>query len=419
MPVEAVPVAIVSIGDELLIGQTINTNAAWLGEQVDLDSCRVIKVISIGDKLPDILAALEDAGGKAGIVIVSGGLGPTADDITKPAICQFFDTFMSLHEATLTRVESLFARRGMSLTDRNRAQAMVPHSAQILPNEKGTAPGLWLQREGVHYFFLPGVPFEMQSLYLNEIRPLLNKMYPGKRSFHTHYLVHGVGESMLADRLRGFEASLPPNISLAYLPSPGLVRLRLSMRQFSNAKDELGFEDFALKLKALCAEDLVGEGTDNLEQVVGVLLREAGMSVAVAESCTGGMVSQLLTSVAGASDYFLGSVVAYHNSAKIKLLGVDPAVIATHGAVSREVAGQMAEGIRELYGSDYGLASTGIAGPGGGSAEKPVGTVFLAFASAKGLQVTQFRFGDERWRNIRCSAQMLLDMLRRDLMRFK
>lgn len=407
-------VMLLSIGDELLIGQTINTNMAWLGSQLNLAGFDVVHAVTVRDRREDILEAL-DSGFAYDLVISTGGLGPTADDITKAVICEFFNTELQLHEPTLDRIRARFALRGYELTERNMGQAMVPGGADILDNEAGTAPGIGFRRENTRFFFLPGVPFEMKYLLEHRVLPIIQQELQPSAIIHRVIMTHGVGESFLSDKLQDWEKGLPEGLSLAYLPSPGIVKLRLSARipDYGRGLDMLNEE--AQKLYSIIPGLIYGEGEVSLAEVIGHLLSDNSLTVSAAESCTGGSVSHMITSVPGSSRYFLGSVVAYANEVKTRMLGVREEDIERFGAVSGPVAGQMAEGVRKLSGSDFGLASSGIAGPDGGTEEKPVGLTYLAVAGPERTVVKEFRFGEHRGRNILRASLALLDMLRKEV----
>jgi len=408
-------VVILSIGDELLIGNTINTNAAWLSSRLDEDGFEVVWTLTVRDRYHDIHEALELASSKADIVICTGGMGPTDDDVTKQVICDYFNTELTIHKGTLARIKDFFASRGLTLSQRNHDQAMVPADSDIMPNNMGTAPGIAIRKDGKRYFFLPGVPFEMEYLYEKGVRPIISSEFSSQGTIHMTVLTHGIGESFLSDKLGSFEKSLPAFIRMAYLPSPGIVKLRLTARGSNREELMASVEKCRLQLKEKLGHLIFGYGDDTMESSVGELLLETGYTISIAESCTGGTVSQMIASVPGASRYFLGSVIAYSNEVKKDTLGVDPETIEKYGAVSEEVAKQMAQNVRRIMNSDYGLATTGIAGPDGGSPEKPVGTVFLALAGPGRTVVIKHMFGNHRGRNILRSSLAMLNMLRLEL----
>ncbi len=403
---------IINIGDELLIGQVINTNAAWLAEQLSLAGITVGRITAIPDCREDVIAALDDAFSRAELVLLTGGLGPTKDDITKHSLCEYFNGRLVLHEASLRNVEMLFAGRGLPLLEVNRRQAEVPDNCKVILNENGTAPGMWFERKNLICISLPGVPYEMQAMMLDHVLPLLAGRRNGQYIIHRKVNTQGMGESMLAETISGWEDNLPPHIRLAYLPQPGIVRLRLSG---SGTDEELLAKEMDEKVKALHSiiPDLIyGYDEETLEEVAGRLLKERNSTLATAESCTGGYIAHLVTSVPGSSAYYKGSIIAYSNEVKLELPGLKEETLSLHGAVSRECVLEMAAGARKKFSTDYAIAVSGIAGPGGGTAEKPVGTVWIAIAGPKGSIAQKHNFGINRQRNIRLAAVHALNHLR-------
>lgn len=407
-------VLLISIGNELLTGQTINTNAAWLGEQLNMAGYELMRSIVIRDTREDIVEAIE-LSKDYDISIFTGGLGPTSDDITKQVIADFLKVELVIHEASLENVTALFRRFGRSLTERNRRQALIPEGIDVLPNSAGTAPGLSFKIDDSRLFFLPGVPMEMKRLFSKSILDIISKEYPPGIILHRIIQTQGLGESHLSDQLKEWEEGLPDELSLAYLPSPGIVKLRLTARGINREHLESVLDEQSSQLYKLIPQLIFGEGDITLQEVVGTMLRQKGLSISSAESCTGGNVAHLITSVPGSSDYFKGSVVAYENDVKSSLLGVDERMIEEHGAVSELVVKAMADGVRKATGSDFGIASSGIAGPGGGSVDKPVGLTWLAVSGPGGTSAMRFRFGSNRERNITWASLTLLNMLRREL----
>jgi nicotinamide-nucleotide amidase len=405
-------VEIITIGDELLIGQVINTNASWMAQQLNLAGYDVRQVTSVSDQKSEIMRALEEASGRAEIILLTGGLGPTKDDITKDVLCNFFSTSLIVDEKVLGMIGSFFARKGLPLTAINRDQALVPKNALVVENQLGTAPGLAFEKDGKLYIAMPGVPYEMKYIMETFVIPALLKRSGGMHILHRTILTQGIGESFLSEIIKDWEESLAPHIKLAYLPSPGIVRLRLSAR---GNDSELLEQLLALRiaeLKSLIPQYIWGEGEDTLEIVAGRRLRQKGMTLATAESCTGGHIAHRITSVAGSSEYFKGSVVAYENEVKKSLLGVKDETLQSFGAVSKEVVEEMAVGVQKLLHADYAIAVSGIAGPGGGTAEKPVGTVWIAIAGPNGSMTSKkFLFGDDRQRNILRSTHAALGLL--------
>ncbi len=406
---------IITIGDELLIGQVIDSNSAWIAEQLNMTGIRVVQISSISDNRDQITKTLGEALQRADIVLTTGGLGPTKDDITKAALCDFFETRLVFHQESFDNIERIFVARGYPMTDLNRAQAEVPECCTPMANRYGTAPGMLFEKEGRLVISMPGVPFEMKSLMQEQVIPRIRGLSHSS-ILHRTLLTHGVGESFLAARIEDFEDALPVHIKLAYLPQPGMVRLRLTASgpDFAELKQEL--EKQADELYRLIPEYIFGENDDTLEEITGKLLREKNFTLATAESCTGGYIAHLLTSVPGSSEYFKGSVVAYANEIKENILGVSALTIQKYGAVSQETVFEMAAGIIRHFNTNCAIAVSGIAGPDGGTPEKPVGTTWISVLSPMGAETRMFTFGEHRGRNIRRAALAGLDMLRKQLM---
>ena len=402
---------IITIGDELLIGQVLDTNSAWLAQRLNDSGLRVICRVSVGDTPGAISASVDDSLRVADVTVLTGGLGPTKDDITKQTLAEMFGCDMVLHEPTEERNRRVMTARGVDYNALNHAQALVPECCEVLMNEHGTAPGMWFERDGHIVVALPGVPFEMKWLMDNAVLPRLRKEFVINEIVHKTMVTFGIAESMLAERIAMWEAALPGHLGLAYLPGPSGVRLRLSSYGVSGAGDEIDAR-FA-ELEALLGVSVVGYGDGaTVQAAVARVLAERRQTLAVAESCTGGALSSLFTSMAGASDYFSGGVVTYCNRSKVDLLGVDADSIEHEGAVSQSVAEQMAVGARRVFGSDYALATTGVAGPGGGSESKPVGTVWIAVAHPTGVVSKKFMFGNLRAVNIERASSAAANMLR-------
>jgi nicotinamide-nucleotide amidase len=407
--------AIITIGDELLIGQTVDTNSGWMGAELSKAGFDVNKITSIHDRREDILFALGEAAGKTDVVLITGGLGPTSDDITKQTLCEFFNTRLILNTEVLKMVEEMMSRRNYSMTDSNRKQAEVPQSCKVLTNTAGTAPGMWFEKDKTIFISMPGVPNEMKHLMSEHVIPELNKRFISQIIIHRNIMTYGTFEAKLSETLTGFERELPEYIKLAYLPASGIIKLRLTgiggdHKILENAIDaEVG------KLYRIIPELIYGENEDSLEMVIGKLLKAKGKMVCTAESCTGGEIAHKITSVPGSSQYFEGSVIAYSNNIKSQLLKVDKDLILKHGAVSEEVATELAYGARNLFKTDYAVATTGIAGPDGGSDSKPVGTVWIAVASRKGVITEKRVFGNERMTNITRFSLAALNLLRKQI----
>jgi nicotinamide-nucleotide amidase len=405
---------IITIGDELLIGQVIDTNSAWMAEVLNLAGIRVVQITSISDSREHILAALKEAEAHADIILMTGGLGPTRDDITKTTLCEYFNTRLVFNQEAFDNVDRIFRNRGYSLTLLNRAQADIPGNCTPLLNENGTAPGMWFEENGKIYASMPGVPFEMKGIMTTHILPRLQKL-TSTVIVHRTILTHGVGESFLAAKIEAWETALPGYIKLAYLPQPGIVRLRLTGSGPDRDQLEATINTCVDELYQLISEHIFGEGDDTLEQVTGDLLKASGYTMATAESCTGGYIAHLITSIPGSSAYFKGSVVAYSNDIKENVLGVSHRTISKHGAVSEETVFEMAAGIIRQFKVSCAVAVSGIAGPEGGTNDKPVGTTWSCVLTPKGAETRKFTFGEHRGRNIRRAALAAIDMLRKQL----
>lgn len=407
---------IITIGDEILIGQVVDTNSAWMARELNMAGIQVNRIISVMDNHEEITKALAESTERADVIITSGGLGPTRDDITKLALCDYFKTHLVFDQTSYDNIERLFGKRGYTMTEVNRKQAEVPACCEPLLNENGTAPGMWFRQNGKIYVSLPGVPFEMKALMTSHVLPLL-KPLSNKVIIHKTILTQGVGESFLADKIQEWESALPPNIKLAYLPQPGIVRLRLSATGSKREELQQLLDEQVLLLHSIISEYIFGEDNDSLEEVVGQLLKDHNLTLSTAESCTGGYISHLITSIAGSSAYYNGSIISYSNEVKVNSLGVKQSTIDEFGAVSRETVIEMAEGVRNKLKTDCSIAVSGIAGPEGGSDDKPVGTVWIAvYTPYTGMVVKKYLFGEHRERNIRRSALAALDMLRKQIM---
>ena len=409
-------VQIITIGDEILIGQIIDTNSAWMGQQLNLIGASVERIISISDTVDAIQNVMKAATANADVVLMTGGLGPTKDDITKKAIADFFGVGMTFHEPTWKRVEALFEKWGRSTTPAHREQCFMPDNATILFNKMGTAPGMWFEHEGTVFVSMPGVPYEMKYLMEHQVMPKLKETFPSQAIIHRTILTAGEGESRIARRIESIETQLPEHIKLAYLPNLGNVRLRLSGTGDDEAVLAQEIDAEVEKIKAIIPELIFGYGTDTLQAAVGRSLKERGLTVATAESCTGGLVAHRLTSIPGASAYFFGSVVAYDNSVKMNQLGVKEETLKAHGAVSEATVKQMVVGATQLLGTDIAVATSGIAGPGGGTPDKPVGTVWLAVGNAQRVKTKLLKAGKDRIKNIEYASVYALNLIREYLM---
>ena len=405
----------ISIGDELLIGQVINTNAAWLGEHLSEAGFQLDSTLTIGDSEKAILDAF-GACLDADLVLVTGGLGPTADDITKPTVCKFFDTELEFCQEAYDNVVSLFKRRGFQMSERNRSQAMLPKACQYVPNTYGTAPCMWLEKDGVTFAFMPGVPFEMKGIFTDELLPRIKERFHSIPYEKRVIMTTGIGESFLADKIKDWEVALPEFLSLAYLPQYGMVRLRLSGRHEDAQLLRETLDREVSKLVALIPEYIFAMQDQPIERTVFDLLNNKGMTFASAESCTGGNIAHVVTLIPGSSEVFKGTAVTYATSMKTKVLGVPAEMIETHGVVSQEVVESMATGVRDLMEADFGVATTGVAGPGGGTEENPVGTVWIGVASAKGIVSKRFNFGKDRENVINRATIAAYEMLRENIL---
>lgn len=437
---------IITIGDELLIGQVVDTNSAWMAQQLNMAGISVKQITSVSDNKEHIIEALNEARDRAVVVLITGGLGPTKDDITKKTLCDYFDTKLVFNEEAYEDIKELFARFGKEVTLLNRKQAEVPANCSIIRNKNGTAPGMWFEVQAAKggrskqsvssdatiFVSMPGVPYEMKAMMNDFVIPELKKKFKLPHIIHKTILTQGIGESFLSEMIAGWEESLKKeDIRLAYLPSPGTVRLRMSVKGFDKALIEEAIDRKTKELSRLIpdyiyGEEEYGEEKVTLAQIVGELLREKKQTLSTAESCTGGYIAHLITSMSGSSDYYTGSVVAYGYEIKEKELGVKAGTLKEFGAVSKETVEEMARGALKKFNTSYVIAVTGIAGPSGATPEKPVGTVWICIAragslnkvegSAKdGVKLTteKFLFGNNRKRNIQKTADAALNMLRK------
>lgn len=404
----------ISIGDELLIGQVINTNAAWLGEHLSESGFQLDSSLTIGDSEKAILDAF-NACMDADLILVTGGLGPTADDITKPTVCKFFDTELEFFQEAYDNVVALFKRRGFQMSERNRGQAMLPKACEYIPNTYGTAPCMWLEKNGVAFAFMPGVPFEMKGIFTDELLPRIKQRFHAVPYEKRVIMTTGIGESFLADRIKDWEDALPGFLSLAYLPQHGLVRLRLSGRHEDAQLLHATLDDQIDKLTRLIPKYIFAMQDQPIERTVFDLLINKDKTFALAESCTGGNIAHVITLIPGSSKVFKGAAVTYANATKTKVLGVPSEMIEKQGVVSQDVVESMAKGVRNLMDADYGVATTGIAGPSGGTDENPIGTVWIGVASASNVVSKCFNFGKDRENVINRATIAAYEMLRQEL----
>ncbi len=403
---------IITIGDEILIGQIVDTNSVSIARRLNAAGIVVHEKCSIGDSREEIIAAIRRAELSSQVVIITGGLGPTKDDITKKTLAELFHSAMRFDEGVAEHVERMLAERGIAFNALNRSQAEVPEVCTVLHNAHGTAPGMWFENAGRVIVSLPGVPFEMEHLMEDEVMPRLKEHFALRQIVHRTLITAGLAESLLAERIEKWEETLPPYLKLAYLPAAGIVRLRLSAYEVEGQAVSEEIERQFAELRTLIPDYVVGFETATVEEQVHHTLIERHATLALAESCTGGKIASKFTAMAGASAYLLAGVVAYANEAKTNILGVDAELIRRHGAVSEEVARAMAEGVRRLTGADYALSTTGIAGPTGGSAEKPVGTVWFALATPTETIALKHACGTDRGQVIDRATAYAIRLLR-------
>lgn len=406
---------IITIGDELLLGQVVNTNASWLGEQLNLNGFQLESVLTIGDGEKDIMDALYSCS-DTNIVIITGGLGPTADDITKPTLCKFFDTELVLNNDALENINEIFKLRGYVMTERNRLQAFIPKSCTYIPNRFGTAPCMWFEKDETVYISLPGVPFEMKSIFKTELIDRLKRHFKPTPYGRRVVMTTGIGESFLADKIKDWEESLPDFMSLAYLPQYGMVRLRLDARHENEKLLQECLDNQIQKLKEIISDYIFSYDDKPISEVIVNMLKERNLSLSTAESCTGGSIARMITSVPGCSYIYKGSVIAYDSKVKEELLNVNHDDIEKYNVVSQEVAEQMAIGARNLMNTDFALSTTGIAGPDGGTEKNPVGTVCIALATPNEVISKRHNFGKDRLNNIERACITAFEMLRQYLL---
>ena len=409
---QAVNAEIIAIGDELLYGQIMDTNSHWISQELDAVGVRVVRKTTVGDNRTDILTAFEEASKRADLILITGGLGPTQDDLTKPLLAEYFGCEIVEVPEAVAAVSAYFTRRGREMTLLKTLQGHLPTCCTYVPNEVGTAPGMWFEQKGCYWMSMPGVPHEMKKLVKDFVLPKLSQVFDLPVIYHKLIKTAGIGESWLADLIKDWENALPAHIRLAYLPSLGHVKLRLTA--FGTNKEQLQ-QEVAAQIQVLLPQIgkyVYGYDEETLETALGKLLKNAGKTIALAESCSGGYVSHLITTVPGSSAYFQGAVVPYHNAFKEGILGVKSETLSSHGAVSEATVAEMAEGVRDLFNADYGLASSGIAGPDGGTPDKPVGTVWIACAGPEGVETRKLQLTQDRMLNIQLTGVALLNLFR-------
>ncbi len=404
---------IITIGDEILIGQIIDTNSAWMAQQLNTVGIRIKQISSVSDNREHILSALKEASNRADLILITGGLGPTKDDITKTTLAEYFQVGMKRDQETLDNVARIFARYNRPLLEVNIRQADVPENCEVLQNKNGTAPGMWFQENGKVYVSMPGVPFEMMYLMEDLVIPKLKVAFDLPKILHQTILTAGEGESFLAERIADIEDQLPPEIKLAYLPKLGVVRLRLSAYGEDEEKLKQELKIQTKKITERLGPTVVATEDIPLEKAILLLMAKNKQTLSLAESCTGGYLAHLFTSLPGASGVFVGGAVSYSYEMKERMLGVNPDTLWETGAVSEETVREMAEGALRNFSSDYAIAVTGIAGPDGGTPEKPVGTVWIAVGTKDKTSAKKYVFGNKRIQNIeRTATNAMVDLLK-------
>ena len=400
---------IINIGDEILIGQINNTNAQWLAQQLRQLGIETQKISVISDQPDDIKTALKNS--KADIVVVTGGLGPTLDDLTKQSITEFFDDKLVFHHEIEAHIKQMFAKMNYPYTDNNKGQSYLPSKAEILWNHYGTAPGMWIEKDNRIYIFLPGVPFEMKQIFENEVIPKIKAKFDLPYLYHKTVTVFGIGESLLADRIKDWEQNLPKHIKLAYLPHPGRIRLRLSAKGEQLDQLKKSIDEQIQKLKQLIPDLTVSEQVEDLAFAVHQQLTEAGKTISFAESCTGGLLVSGLAQIAGASKFLMGGIVAYNTQIKIDVLKVDAKLIEKYSVVHEKVARAMAKNVRKLMHADIGVATTGNAGPTKGDSDAPVGTCIIAIATKETTKTYRFQFGQPREKAVKRTISKAFELI--------
>jgi nicotinamide-nucleotide amidase len=408
-------VIVVSIGDELLIGQTVNTNASWIGQEISKLGGNITEGLTISDKAQDILRTVDYALNTSDVVIITGGLGPTKDDITKHTLANYFETELEIHQPTLEKITAYFSMRNRPMLESNIQQAELPKNCTILTNNYGTAAGMWFEKNGKIIISLPGVPYEMKGIMTEEVFPRMKERFKLNSMYHKTILTQGIGESFLAEKLTDWENRVrTEGFGLAYLPSPGIVKLRISSP--NGDKDKEIIENYLSEVKNNLPEAVFGYENETLPEIIGNLLRDRHLKIATVESCTSGLLANQIVTISGASDYFEGSLLTYSYKLKEEILGISNSTLIENGAVSEIVALQMAEKGLEKLDVDICLSTTGIAGPAGGTEDKPVGLVWIGLATKNGVKARKFQFGDNRERNIQMTVLSALNWLRYELL---
>ncbi len=409
---------IITIGDEILIGQITDTNSVFIAEHLNNAGFEIRQITSVSDKKEHIVNILDEVSEFTDVVIITGGLGPTEDDLTKETLAEYFGSRLVLDKDVLEDVKKFVKNKGFSLNERNIKQAEVPENCKIIRNKNGTAAGMWFEKDNTVYISMPAVPFEMKEMFETNVLPLLKQKFLLPKVVHRNVLTYGFPESSLAEILSDWEGNLHPKISLAYLPSPERIRLRLSMICESEEKAEDILDAEVEKLKDIIGENIFGYGDMFLQDAIAEILKKSNLTVSTAESCTSGNIARLITSVPGSSAYFKGGIAAYSNEVKTNLLKVSEEILEKHGAVSKEVVEQMVRGQLELFKTDFGVAVSGIAGPDGGTEEKPVGTTWIAVGNKDKIIAKKYTFGTRRLLNVRFASARALDNLRKFMLNF-
>ncbi|NOZ34385.1 MAG: competence/damage-inducible protein A [Chlorobi bacterium] len=404
---------IIAIGDEILIGQITDTNSQFIAERLNLSGFEIRQITSVADDKNHIITVLDEVSKYTDLVLITGGLGPTEDDKTKQTLADYFETRLVLNEAVSEDVKRFVKSKGFGLNERNIKQAEVPENCKIIRNKNGTAAGMWFEKNNTVFISMPAVPFEMKEMFETDVLPMITKRFKNPYVIHKTVLTYGFPESTLAEKLSDWEQNLHSKITLAYLPSPERIRLRLSMICDTKEKAEDILDKEIQKLQNLIGDSVFGYGNLFLQDTLGEILKNKNLTVSTAESCTGGNIAHLITSVPGSSSYFKGGIVAYSNKIKTSLLKVSEKILEKYGAVSKEVVEQMVKGQLELLGTDYGIAVSGIAGPAGGTPEKPVGTTWIAVGNKEKIIARKYTFGTRRLLNIRFASARALNNLRR------
>ena len=406
---------LLTIGDEILYGQIVDTNSQWMSVELDKVGIKVIRKTTVGDQEDEILTAFAEAEKRADIILITGGLGPTSDDLTKPLLAKYFNCKLEIHEEALQEITAFFKSRGREMIEPNRQQAALPVCCTKITNPIGTAPGMWFEKNGKVFMSMPGVPHEMKKMMTERVIPKLKEKFQTPNIYHKVIRTIGIGESFLAEKIASWEKALPSHLKLAYLPSLGEVKLRLTGFSDSSSHLESEINDLIEKLKPVAGDYIYGYGDEPIEVAIGKMLRERKLTLSMAESCTGGYLSHLITSVPGCSDYFLGSMVPYAYEIKMRQLGVKPEVLEKYGAVSEPTIIEMANIVRAKFNTDIGVATSGIAGPGGATPEKPVGMVWIAYSDKHHTVTKKLQISNDRAINIKMASAAVLNLIRLSL----